>query len=192
MRRWAEDGGWATWVWAEGSSLSLTQTVPPRPLRPKKDARPPRCFKRFRRINDRSARGGTWPNGRVQLSSAVASTLGPLRQTNALALAGCELSGHTRSFTFKVEEEDDTEHVLALNMVRDWRVVGDAGSIYASPPPSPPDWESLTGLLTGYPRDWAGFRVRCLPFGLSALTEIHSEVLCTLSAVPYRGGQGRV
>ncbi|XP_031246371.1 nucleoplasmin-3 [Mastomys coucha] len=28
---------------------------------------------------------------------------------------GCELSGHTRSFTFKVEEEDDTEHVLALN-----------------------------------------------------------------------------
>ncbi|GAB1302481.1 Nucleoplasmin-3 [Apodemus speciosus] len=31
--------------------------------------------------------------------------------------AGCELSGHTRSFTFKVEEEDDTEHVLALNML---------------------------------------------------------------------------
>ncbi|XP_052616055.1 LOW QUALITY PROTEIN: nucleoplasmin-3 [Peromyscus californicus insignis] len=30
---------------------------------------------------------------------------------------GCELSGHTRSFTFKVEEEDDTEHVLALNML---------------------------------------------------------------------------
>ncbi|KAH0504466.1 Nucleoplasmin-3 [Microtus ochrogaster] len=51
------------------------------------------------------------------LSSAVASTRGPLRQTNALALAGCELSGHTRSFTFKVEEEDDTEHVLGLNML---------------------------------------------------------------------------
>lgn len=30
----------------------------------------------------------------------------------------CELSGHTRSFTFKVEEEDDAEHVLALTMVR--------------------------------------------------------------------------
>lgn len=30
---------------------------------------------------------------------------------------GCELSSHTRSFTFKVEEEDDTEHVLALNML---------------------------------------------------------------------------
>uniref|UniRef100_A0A8C6Q899 Nucleoplasmin-3 n=1 Tax=Nannospalax galili TaxID=1026970 RepID=A0A8C6Q899_NANGA len=30
---------------------------------------------------------------------------------------GCELSGHTRSFTFKVEEEDDTEHMLALNML---------------------------------------------------------------------------
>lgn len=36
---------------------------------------------------------------------------------NALALAGCELSGHTRSFTFKVEEEEDAEHVLALNML---------------------------------------------------------------------------
>lgn len=33
-------------------------------------------------------------------------------------LPGCELSGHTRSFTFKVEEEDDAEHVLALTMVR--------------------------------------------------------------------------
>lgn len=36
-----------------------------------------------------------------------------------LPLLGCELSGHTRSFTFKVEEEDDAEHVLALTMVRD-------------------------------------------------------------------------
>lgn len=35
-----------------------------------------------------------------------------------LSLPGCELSGHTRSFTFKVEEEDDAEHVLALTMVR--------------------------------------------------------------------------
>ncbi|ELV11635.1 Bifunctional protein NCOAT [Tupaia chinensis] len=30
---------------------------------------------------------------------------------------GCELSGNTRSFTFKVEEEDDAEHVLALTML---------------------------------------------------------------------------
>ncbi|XP_048191073.1 nucleoplasmin-3 [Perognathus longimembris pacificus] len=30
---------------------------------------------------------------------------------------GCELSGHTRSFTFKVEKEDDAEHVLALTML---------------------------------------------------------------------------
>uniref|UniRef100_A0ABI7X6Z9 Nucleoplasmin core domain-containing protein n=1 Tax=Felis catus TaxID=9685 RepID=A0ABI7X6Z9_FELCA len=30
---------------------------------------------------------------------------------------GCELSGHTRSFTFKVEEEDESEHVLALTML---------------------------------------------------------------------------
>lgn len=35
-----------------------------------------------------------------------------------ISLPGCELSGHTRSFTFKVEEEDDAEHVLALTMVR--------------------------------------------------------------------------
>lgn len=70
------------------------------------------------------------------LSSAVASTRGPLWQTNALALAGCELSGHTRSFTFKVEEEDDTEHVLGLNMVRDRRVVGDAGRIHLRTPRS--------------------------------------------------------
>ncbi|XP_012921541.1 nucleoplasmin-3 isoform X2 [Heterocephalus glaber] len=30
---------------------------------------------------------------------------------------GCELSSHARSFTFKVEEEDDAEHVLALTML---------------------------------------------------------------------------
>ncbi|XP_004701037.1 nucleoplasmin-3 [Echinops telfairi] len=30
---------------------------------------------------------------------------------------GCELNGGTRSFTFKVEEEDDAEHVLALTML---------------------------------------------------------------------------
>lgn len=40
------------------------------------------------------------------------------RSDTLLPLLGCELSGHTRSFTFKVEEEDDAEHVLALTMVR--------------------------------------------------------------------------
>ncbi|XP_004631625.1 nucleoplasmin-3 [Octodon degus] len=30
---------------------------------------------------------------------------------------GCELSSHTRSFTFRAEEEDDAEHVLALTML---------------------------------------------------------------------------
>ncbi|XP_008059444.1 nucleoplasmin-3-like, partial [Carlito syrichta] len=30
---------------------------------------------------------------------------------------GCELSGRTRSFTFRLEEEDDAEHVLALTML---------------------------------------------------------------------------
>uniref|UniRef100_A0A2K5ED07 Nucleoplasmin core domain-containing protein n=1 Tax=Aotus nancymaae TaxID=37293 RepID=A0A2K5ED07_AOTNA len=29
----------------------------------------------------------------------------------------CELSGHTRSFIFKVEEEDDAEHVLTVTML---------------------------------------------------------------------------
>ena len=40
------------------------------------------------------------------------------RTPTLFSLPGCELSGHTRSFTFKVEEEDDAEHVLALTMVR--------------------------------------------------------------------------
>ncbi|XP_036591869.1 nucleoplasmin-3 [Trichosurus vulpecula] len=30
---------------------------------------------------------------------------------------GCELSGQARSYTFRVEEEDNTEHVLALTML---------------------------------------------------------------------------
>ncbi|XP_027707715.1 nucleoplasmin-3 isoform X2 [Vombatus ursinus] len=30
---------------------------------------------------------------------------------------GCELSGQARAYTFKVEEEDNTEHVLALTML---------------------------------------------------------------------------
>ncbi|XP_043842639.1 nucleoplasmin-3 [Dromiciops gliroides] len=30
---------------------------------------------------------------------------------------GCELSGQARSYTFKVEEDDNTEHVLALTML---------------------------------------------------------------------------
>lgn len=40
-----------------------------------------------------------------------------LRKVHLFLFLSCELSGHTRSFTFKVEEEDDTEHVLALNML---------------------------------------------------------------------------
>ncbi|XP_065264585.1 nucleoplasmin-3 [Emys orbicularis] len=30
---------------------------------------------------------------------------------------GCELTGSTRSYTFKVDEDDDSEHILALSMV---------------------------------------------------------------------------
>ncbi|KFV76027.1 Nucleoplasmin-3, partial [Struthio camelus australis] len=30
---------------------------------------------------------------------------------------GCELTGSTKSYTFKVDEEDDSEHVLALSVV---------------------------------------------------------------------------
>uniref|UniRef100_A0A8C3SNE3 Nucleoplasmin-3 n=1 Tax=Chelydra serpentina TaxID=8475 RepID=A0A8C3SNE3_CHESE len=30
---------------------------------------------------------------------------------------GCELTGSTRSYTFKVDDDDDSEHILALSMV---------------------------------------------------------------------------
>ncbi|XP_074856043.1 nucleoplasmin-3 [Carettochelys insculpta] len=30
---------------------------------------------------------------------------------------GCELTGSTRSYTFKVDEDDDSEHILALSVV---------------------------------------------------------------------------
>ncbi|XP_008142629.1 nucleoplasmin-3 [Eptesicus fuscus] len=54
-------------------------------------------------------------------SRARAGGLGGLRAPAPVTMDsfffGCELSGHTRSFTFKVEEEDDAEHVLALTML---------------------------------------------------------------------------
>ncbi|XP_025925338.1 nucleoplasmin-3 isoform X1 [Apteryx mantelli] len=31
--------------------------------------------------------------------------------------AGCELTGSTKSYTFKVDEEDDSDHILALSVV---------------------------------------------------------------------------
>nr|BAE33994.1 unnamed protein product [Mus musculus]BAE42695.1 unnamed protein product [Mus musculus] len=56
-----------------------------------------------------------------QESRARAGGVGGLRVPAPVTMDsfffGCELSGHTRSFTFKVEEEDDMEHVLALNML---------------------------------------------------------------------------
>lgn len=92
------------------------------------------------RLNGRPARAGTRPSGRDprpwRSPDPAPSPRRPLHartsHASALAPAGCELSGHTRSFTFKVEEEDDTEHVLALNMVRGrrgWRCreLGDPG-----------------------------------------------------------------
>ena len=85
-------------------------------------------------------RRGTWPGGGDSgvcgaSSRAVPSTRVPRR--HSLALAGCELSGHTRSFTFKVEEEDDTEHVLALNMVRGRRGSWRCGGLADTPPVAP-------------------------------------------------------
>ncbi|XP_006756583.1 PREDICTED: nucleoplasmin-3 [Myotis davidii] len=54
-------------------------------------------------------------------SRARAGGVGALRAPAPVTMDsfffGCELSGHTRSFTFKVEEEDDAEHVLALTML---------------------------------------------------------------------------
>ncbi|XP_073760389.1 nucleoplasmin-3 isoform X4 [Callorhinus ursinus] len=56
-----------------------------------------------------------------QESRARAGGIGGLRVPAPVTMDsfffGCELSGHTRSFTFKVEEEDDSEHVLALTML---------------------------------------------------------------------------
>ncbi|NWX87945.1 NPM3 protein, partial [Nothoprocta ornata] len=34
-----------------------------------------------------------------------------------LLLPGCELSSSTKSYTFKVDEEDDSDHILALSVV---------------------------------------------------------------------------
>ncbi|XP_027954791.1 nucleoplasmin-3 isoform X1 [Eumetopias jubatus] len=56
-----------------------------------------------------------------QESRARAGGIGGLRVPAPVTMDsfffGCELSCHTRSFTFKVEEEDDSEHVLALTML---------------------------------------------------------------------------
>ncbi|KAG8523503.1 Nucleoplasmin-3 [Galemys pyrenaicus] len=54
------------------------------------------------------------------MSDVCPHTLSPCARTHKylnVFLTGCELSGHTRSFTFKVEEEDDAEHMLALTML---------------------------------------------------------------------------
>ncbi|XP_039402481.1 nucleoplasmin-3 isoform X3 [Mauremys reevesii] len=39
------------------------------------------------------------------------------REEGSCSDAGCELTGSTRSYTFKVDEDDDSEHILALSMV---------------------------------------------------------------------------
>ncbi|XP_040847731.1 nucleoplasmin-3 [Ochotona curzoniae] len=56
-----------------------------------------------------------------QESRGRAGAVGPLRIPAPVTMDsfffGCELSGQTRSFTFKVEQEDDAEHVLALTML---------------------------------------------------------------------------
>ncbi|XP_036293851.1 nucleoplasmin-3 isoform X2 [Pipistrellus kuhlii] len=56
------------------------------------------------------------PESRAR-AGGVGGLRGPAPVTMDSFLFGCELSGHTRSFTFKVEEEDDAEHVLALTML---------------------------------------------------------------------------
>lgn len=192
MRRWAEGRGCAAWVWAEGCSPALPARRPgpgpPRPVWPRRDARP--------RVS-RSRRWATkWPAGRpapahgraggIRGRGARPTPRRPLHartsHASALAPAGCELSGHTRSFTFKVEEEDDTEHVLALNMVRGRRgwSAGSWGTL---------DGASLRAAL-GAPL------LRCSDRGkmpsLWCQPSRETEVLCTPSAVPHRGGQGRV
>lgn len=36
-----------------------------------------------------------------------------------LLLLGCELTASTKSYTFQVDEEDDSDHILALSTVRE-------------------------------------------------------------------------
>ncbi|XP_012873179.1 PREDICTED: nucleoplasmin-3 isoform X2 [Dipodomys ordii] len=56
------------------------------------------------------------PESRVR-AGGVRGQRSPAPVTMDSFFFGCELSGHTRSFTFKVEKEDDAEHVLALTML---------------------------------------------------------------------------
>ncbi|XP_038614217.1 nucleoplasmin-3 [Tachyglossus aculeatus] len=54
---------------------------------------------------------------RCRAAGSGGGTRGPAPVTMDSFVFGCELNGDTRSFTFKVEEEDDAEHVLALTML---------------------------------------------------------------------------
>ncbi|XP_042545323.1 nucleoplasmin-3 isoform X1 [Dipodomys spectabilis] len=56
------------------------------------------------------------PESRVR-AGGVRGQRSPAPVTMDSFFFGCELSGHTRSFTFKVEKEEDAEHVLALTML---------------------------------------------------------------------------
>ncbi|XP_074089967.1 nucleoplasmin-3 [Macrotis lagotis] len=57
--------------------------------------------------------------GRARPGAALAASglrgLGPVTMDSFFF--GCELSGQARSYTFKVEEDDNAEHVLALTML---------------------------------------------------------------------------
>lgn len=104
----AGERGWAAWVWARGSSLPGSFAA--------WAAEGGRPSTWFGQVTGRAHPGSTRPGGGT--AEFVKRPARCPAMSGALALAGCELSGHTRSFTFKVEEEEDTEHVLALNMVR--------------------------------------------------------------------------
>lgn len=39
-----------------------------------------------------------------------------------LLFLGCELTASTKSYTFQVDDEDDSEHILALSVVREMRM----------------------------------------------------------------------
>ncbi|XP_013359561.1 PREDICTED: nucleoplasmin-3 [Chinchilla lanigera] len=56
------------------------------------------------------------PESRVRVAG-VGGVRAPAPVTMDSFFFGCELSSHTRAFTFSVEQEDGAEHVLALAML---------------------------------------------------------------------------
>ena len=69
-------------------------------------------------------RGAVCVPGRVPLGTLCLRRLGPRNSCcsfSHLLFPGCELTASTKSYTFQVDEEDDSDHILALSVVREIR-----------------------------------------------------------------------